>query len=265
MTKKPLAKRLTLTYIVDTRRYLLLAILAAIVTVGLLYVLIFSQAESVWQLSQKQSEETKKLASLQAKVVQLRSVSQPAVAEQIELVNQLLPTKKPLVELLNSLSVIANNNQLSLSELQLSPGTLSTDSATVAKEALNKGELDLKFTTTGSLAQLNVLFNQLEQTTPLITIRQLSLRPNDQTFSVNSSTISDTQIYRAEVTLVAGYFPQSVAAQLEADLPEITDSQEKILANLAAFTVILPPSQLQIMGGGLEDLFGIGIPELDQK
>jgi len=268
MTTTTVVKPMTLKHTLDARRYLVLAVAAGVIAVALFLVATIGQVQAVIDLIAEQSQETAKLKSLEGKVVQLQAVTTPTIASQSELVNLLLPSQKPLLELLNTLNTVSTSAQISLDSFELSPGELSSQSAQVAEvpNVSGTGVLSVEFIASGTLGQLNQFMSTLEQTTPLITITELSLRSGlEQKAKIKTLEELLAEPYRAQLTIESAYFTQTVDAALDTQLPTISADQERILSDLAVFTTTITPPQTEIIGGGLQDLFGIQLPELEQK
>lgn len=257
-------KPLTITYLLSARRFMLLSVAAGVVTVGLIVFAILPQAQAVFGLLQQRQEESDRLVALQEKLAQLQLVSEPGIMSQIELVDLLLPSKKPLIELMNSLGAISERSQVTLEGITLSPGSLSTSSAELSQNLGPTADLSVEMNAKGTLAQLNTFFADVERTTPLITITELGL---------SSSNVDEAQVpedvfsqqYTAKLTLDAAYFTRSVTSAVESSLPEVTAKQQQILQELASFTILPTPPQSDVVGGGLDDLFGIESPETEAR
>lgn len=267
---------LTINYLLDTRRYLALAIGIGAVALGLAVFAVLPQTQAILDLNTQRVNESAKLIKLQKKAAQLQTVNDPQIQAQSNLVNLLLPARKPLVELLGSLNNSATATGVKVNQVVLAPGNIATDSADFATEIANQtgpaGSLDVDVMLDGTLAQLNSFFTAIEKTTPLITITELSLDPvkDANTTSAGSTTASASagvfdQKYTAQLVLRASYYTRSVTSNLDTDLPQVTVDEQKILDELTTFTVVPDVTQQQIVGGGLQDLFGLGAPALVQQ
>lgn len=270
---------ITPRYLMDTRRYLSLAILFGFVSLLVLGVGVIPQIQAALQIQQETNVENKKLTALEQKVRQLENVLTPEILAQIDTVNLLLPSRKPLLDLLSSLNVVAGQAQVSFTGIELSPGSIATDSASLADQGTKrKGKgssasdsLDVKLKVQGSLAQLNQFFELVERTTPLTTITSLSLSPKNKAVGLTSEGLLQTneedptlaQQYEAELDVSAAYFTQSVSAAVDAALPTLNRSQQEIVDELATFSVQQVNQQPSIQGGGLEDLFGVTQPPVE--
>jgi len=277
---------ITPKYLLETRRYLTLTVAIAIVSLLVVFIGIMPQIRTSLDLQQKSATEGKKLQAWEKKAQQLEQILTPEILSQIDNVNILLPSRKPLLELLSSLNLVANQAQVTFTGIEISPGSIATDSAGLQTDAASgkavkkaKGKassasdsLDMKITVQGSLANLNSFFELVERTAPLTTVTSLSLQPKAQTVSLTSSgslsapTASQSAIaqpYEADIDVSTAYFTQSISAAIDAALPDLNRSQQQIVTDLSTFTVRPLEAQNGIQGGGLQDLFGVTEPQVE--
>ncbi len=254
-------------YLLDSRRYLLLSVGALLVAAGLLIFGIIPQVQAALDLSAKQTAETQKLEALSKKAQELENLNSSPVAQQIQTVEKVLPSKKPLLELLTSLNFAAQESQVNISTLSLSPGSIATDSASPTKTPATKkakraksavtDTLDVNLTVTGQLEDINRFFETIEKRAPLTTISSMALAKKSNLVG------SFAGQFEAKLTITAYYFVQSVSSAVETSLPPVTSQQQTLLEDLAGFILPTDAQQLEIQGGGLNDLFGIDQPEID--
>lgn len=268
---------LSARYLFDSRRYLMMSIGAAVVTVLLLVIGIIPQVQTIFELQGKTVSQQGKVEKLEVKVTQLEEILSPEVIAQIEKVDLLLPSKKPLLELLTSLNQVAGQSQVTFTGIELSPGSIASDSTAVAGDRPSRGSvgtggsadadtLEIELKVQGSLDQLNQFFALVEKTAPVSTIMSLSLSPQSQggVFSDQAVEIVG-DIYEAEVKVATAYFTKPVSAAVDAPLPALSQTQQQFLAEIAQFTVTELAPQQDILGGGLNDLFGVLPPPIGIK
>lgn len=264
---------ITSRYLLQTRRFLVLAVAAGAVAALLVLFGIWPQVTTALELNTELQAQNRTVESLEDKARQLEQVTSPELLENIETVNALLPSKKPLLELLNSLNVVAGQTGVTYTGLELTPGSIATDSASLGdsgatrRPSLATGNssdadtLEVKLRVQGSLEQLNQFFSLVERTAPISTITALSLTPQGRAaiFSDGQNEVVPNS-YEAEVTINTAYFTRPVAAAINAALPTITSDQEQFLNDIAQFTIETLPEQQGIVGGGINDLFGVSQP-----
>lgn len=273
--------KLTPRYILDTRRFLSISVGIGLVACLVVLLGIMPQIQAMFDVQKQTATESKKLAALEQKARQLEQILTPELLGQIDTVNILLPSRKPLLELLASLNQVSNQTQVSVTGIELSPGSIATNSAETpsssgsrSKQA-NRGKsssasnsLAVKLLVEGELTQLNQFFNLVESTAPLVTITSLSLSPQNKvalSSEITPGLFEDpgSQRYEAALEISAAYFTQSVAAAIDAALPSLSQSQQDIIQELATFTIKPLEDQPTIQGGGLQDLFGVEQPTIE--
>lgn len=259
---------LTLTYIFSVRRYMVLAVGIGVVAILATVLITLPQVKATFDANNQRVQVNQKLVKLQRKVSQLQTATDPQFQSQTDLVNALLPSKKPLVETLSGINSAMVASEVQVKAVELSPGEVATDSAELEPDVNVTGpstDLLVYLTIEGSLEQLNRFFEAIERTTPLITITELTLSPLEGDGLLGGSQTVPVQPYSAKLTLAASYFIQNVSTTAEEELPTVSLDQQKIIDELASFTVIAPTVQPQVVGGGLEDLFGLEQPAIIVK
>lgn len=265
---------ITPRYIFETRRYLAMAAGVGLVAVLLLVIGLVPQLQVIVSLQGEVTTQQEQVNKLDAKVKQLEQVLSPDLLAQIQTVDILLPSRKPLLELLASLNNVANLSGVSYSGIELSPGSIATESAETGKSgpthrgsiatggSSDADSLEVKLKVSGSLDQLNQFFDLVEQTAPISTIISLSLAPQHRQtlFSEETPNQVSGDLYDAEVTVATAYFTRSVSAAVSAPLPKLSQDQQQFLSELAQFTIEELAPQQEVMGGGLDDLFGVEQP-----
>lgn len=237
------------------RKELLFAVGLAVASVLIVLLAAIPQFREIMSLRSQIAKDTQKLEKLQRKLAQLEEISFNPDYQQREVVFDALPSRKPLLEVLNSLVVVVRDTGVKVDQLELNPGSIATDSATVqAKSARSKNslanDLGLDIVVSGSFDNMQQFFAQVEQMSPFTTISQLAL-------SDSRTEIGGTPRIRAQLTMDTYYYTQTIAQTLEADLPTIGDQEREVLAELASFTPGALPEQLEITGGGLEEFFEV--------
>ncbi len=226
---------------------------------------IIPQFQETLDLYSQLTNEKPKLEKLQKKLVELDNIQFSPEFSQEAIVDAALPSKKPLLELLTSLNTIAEADRVSITEFTLSPGLIATSEAEIqadAKKSANTDgvdSIDLEMTVAGTFDDVGKFMLDLEKISPFTTIVQLGLssRASGDDFS---EAASDMQ---AQISTKSYFFTQSVAASIEAALPALNQKEQDVLTELANFSNVDLPEQLEVTGGGLEDLFGVDPLEFD--
>lgn len=254
-TKRQLNYR---TFLVN-RKSLAVGIGLSAVSAGLVLFAIIPQFQEILGLNSQLTNEKPKLERLQRKLVELDNIQFSPEFSQRAIVDAALPSKKPLLELLTSLHTISEADSVSIDDFSLSPGLVATSEAEIVADANRRANaegvdtIDVEMTVTGTFANVSKFLINLEKISPFTTITQLGLS------SRNSGDDFDEQAsdMQAKITIQSYFFTQSIAASVEAPLPTLNALEQNVLSDLADFSNVDLPEQLEITGGGLEDLFGV--------
>lgn len=252
-TKKDQQKNIK--YLYNTRRYLFFTGMV----VGLFFLLIlFSLIPQINSVRENYSDmiaANKRLAQLQLKANQLEQSENSLIINNVDRVNQVLPSRKPLLELLTGLNSVGSGARVEFTDIQLTPGNISTGSAELAPtrstNRANYEVLNLTVRVTGGLDNINSFLERIENLAPFSTVTSLSLneRTNDE---LDESPIP---LFDADVTISTYFFTREISSNLSAALPQLSPAQEEVIGQLQNFTFTSVTEQNQIQGGGLENLF----------
>jgi len=252
-------KPLNIEMIITNRRQMVIAVLLGVVSFGLILFAIVPQFREFLSLKSELDNETPRLVKLKQKLVELENIQFTPEFAQSEIVNDALPSKKPLLELLSSLSSIAAASSVQIKDFDLNPGIIASDTAELqayyAKELSKDGidTLDVSMNVVGSFENIQVFLINLEKISPFTTITTLSL--NSQVRGDDFDQQERDML--AKLTTKSHFFTQTVSAAIEAPLPILSTKEQDVLKELASFSSSDLPEQLEIKGGGLEDLFGV--------
>lgn len=261
---------LSLTVLMGSRKTLVSAVALGIAAVILAF-LAYRQVASVFATRANVAAEQKKIAQLNQKsqeLEQLRSSPEFAQADQI---NKVLPSHKPLLELLNNLNSVAASTKVAITEFQINPGEIATDStqavdvkaANVKKKSNpDYNQLDLKLTIIGELSQVRKFMDLIERVSPITTITNLTVDRK-----VSGSAVSGTTT-RADLSLSTYYYTKSISSTLSAPLPEISAREREVFQAILDFTPADIGNQTGVVTGNNQDLFGINglnVNDLEQQ
>lgn len=245
--------------IITNRKQMLISVVLGVVSFGLVFLAIIPQFQEFWTLKSELDKEIPRLTKLKQKLVELENIQFTPEFAQSEIVNNALPSKKPLLELLSSLSSIAAESSVQIKDFDLNPGIIASDTAELqayyAKKLSKDGidTLDISMNAVGSFENIQVFLINLEKISPFTTINTLSLNS-----SVRGDDFNEQELNMlAKLTTKSHFFTQTVSAAIEAPLPILSFKEQNVLEELASFSSSDLPEQLEIKGGGLEDLFGV--------
>lgn len=247
--------------LVRMRRPFLYALGTGLLAVVIVITAIIPQINQTYELYSEWQSEKPKLEKLRAKLADIDAVTVSPEFAQVQLVDQTLPSKKPLLEVLTSLNSVTLQSGARVSDFEISPGIVATDAASLEEaqklRSSTQGPYDaltLELEIEGGFNQLEQFMYLVERVAPFTTISELELNTNsaqiselDESFDTFTATLQ-TDTY---------YFTQPISVTVEQALPRISSEDQLVLSELASFTNNDVPAQLEIIGGGLEDLFGV--------
>jgi hypothetical protein len=246
---------LNLNALMSRRKNLTTAIALAATSVILLG-LAYGQVSGALGTNRKLAAEEQKVTQLNRKVQELEQLKFSPEFAQAETINSVLPSHKPLLELLNNLNTVASQTRVSITEFEISPGEIASDSTQVAEKAAVKratpdyNQLDLKLTILGELNQVRSFMDLIERVSPLTTITSLSVDRR-----VENGQLSN--ITRADLELSTYYYTKPIESTLSSALPEISERERAVFREILEFTPPELEEQQTIISGDNADLFGI--------
>ena len=246
---------LNLTVLMGTRKNLVMAVAFGVTGIILLS-LAYSQLTTALASDTKLVSEQQKIDQLNKKAQELEQLKFSPEFAQADVINKVLPSHKPLLELLNNLNSVAGETSVSITEFEINPGEIATDSTQIAQQAAAKKQptdydrLDLKLTIIGELDQIRRFMDLIERVSPLTTITNLTVDRKVEGGQLTNTT-------RADLALSTYFYTKSIASTLSSPLPEISAREREIFQAILSFTPAELESQTEIISGDNEDLFGI--------
>lgn len=249
-----------LRYFYNTRRFLIWAGFLGILSAGLVIFSVLPQINSITGLYDDLLKENKRLAQLRVKVAQLDDASNSTIMLNADKINLTLPSRKPLIELLSGLNNIGNKTRVSFTDISLTPGKISTESAEAATSSRGRAAnvaskkyevLDLDVTVSGPIQNINQFLREVELLAPFTNVTAMTLNEKTNGNQVGSSN----QQFEAKVTITTYFFNRAITATIDSSLPELTPAQQTVINGIQNFTYTTIEEQLEIRGGGLENLF----------
>ncbi len=266
-------QELNIQSLITNRRYLVFSILSGIISLLVLTSGIIPQINGIFDTQREISQGQEKLSSLRQKTQDLENIEAREAFSSVESVNRILPSKKPLLELLSALNLVAGRNNVSFVDLSLSPGKIASESAEFIGDAKTSARkrssqqkssdkgydtLTVELEVSGLFSKVQQFFEDIEKVAPLITITSLSLDIK------SDDIIRPTDEVQAEIVLDTYYFTQAVKAGLSSNLPDIGSKEQEIIAEINSYLYPTVSVGDQIEGGGLEDLFGLSLKEIEE-
>jgi len=254
-------------YFLRARRYLVLTVVLGVAVLGLVALLWMQEVPQVVDLWGKLQTEKQNAAALQRKAAALQSSAAIDQVDNYHKIDTLLPSKKPLLQLLDNLGAAATSAQVSLSQIQTTPGRVATNSAqlqsdastlavSVPNEKINGIDvLDVGVTVDGSLPQINAFVKNIENITPISDITQFQLTQTMGSQQTSQGVVQSANGYEAKLRVTSYYFTQPISVTIDASLPEVNATEQQFLNQLSTFNFASETQQQNVQGGGLNDLF----------
>lgn len=207
---------------------------------------------NVFSLQSENKSKEEKLIKLAEKSNYLSGINKDQLELEVRNVEQVFPSKKPALELINSLTILAGRDKVSLSELTLNPGRIEsgTSDQTQAQRseqstADNKApdpklqKLNITFFVSGEFNDVNKFISDLELSSPIVQIDSLGI--------LTKAGENDKKIIQVNMSVEAFYqpAPSQLPALDQAVIP-LTSQENEVLAQLSIFNfyplVIVPVS-----------------------
>lgn len=247
---------------IATRKYMALAISFASAGIAITIFATYPQIGTLTTTQRSIKTEKSKVDKLKRKSIELEQIKTLPEFAQAETVNEVLPSYKPVLELLTSLNESAISSEVIISDFTLSPGAIATDSTKTQiktkKSATNYDILELDLTVSGPLKNVEKFMALIERISPITTITNLSLSRQ------SSGEETDTEVAaKADLSLSTYFFTQSINAAIEVPLPQIGTKEQQVFLTVKEFLPSNLEKQTEIRGGGQTDFFGIDKLELN--
>lgn len=245
----------------NTRKELVLGILFFVISLILLLITLQQIAPIQAGLAQKQ-QRVAELSKFQEKAEQLKQLAIDPNFNRSSDIDQVLPSHKPLLEILNNLNRVANSTEVFIKNFSLNPGEIATDSTQARRTTSNQryDYLDLDFSVSGPLWRIQEFIRLIEQVTPISTITSIAINRN-------IAEDKDAQA-QADLILRSFYFTQPIRTTITSPLPNITLAERGILDNINQLIPNDLSKQNTIITGDRGNLFGLqnqNIEDLEQS
>lgn len=242
----------------NTRKELVLAILFFIISLMMLLIGIINQIKpistEVTELRDKKTELTK----FSEKSEQLKQLAADPNFKQSSSIDKVLPSHKPLLEILSNLNTIAYHSEVIIKNFSLNPGEIATDTTKVKKTTNNQryDYLDLDFSVSGQLWKIQDFLTLIEQVTPISTVTSISINRN----------IDDNKDAQAQADLVLRtfFFTQPIKTTITNPLPVIAAADRKIINSINELIPNNLEAQENVIVGDRGNLFGLQDQTVDE-
>jgi hypothetical protein len=203
------------------------------------------------------------LEKLETKLDVLGGVDSILIDERVRRMEAVFPSKKPVVELMGTLSQLSGQHGLSFGGVSLSPGTLGEEEAAKVKKGKKKtatpSELrDLKFgfQVGGAFADILAFMTDLENVAPVMKIEEVAL-------SIKTNPLFEEAItvVVADINVAAFYqAPPKTLGAISTPVELLSREDEALLKKLVNFKTfeavfpVAPTGKVDLFGSAGQDL-----------
>lgn len=187
---------LTLNYIATNYRYFLPTIVSVIAVVFLFPIGINNFSKSIQNLQEIKKLETE-TEGLSVRIARLEELRAGELASMNDLVGNALSGKKPVFESLRAITALGEETEVSVNELDTSPGTVASASARLAESTLadsdetKLSQLDISLYLNGKVDAIYNYLTGLLSLTPLMDLNTVRISGSD----VKSNSEVDLKVY----------------------------------------------------------------------
>lgn len=228
-----------------------------LITVGVVLVLtpllLMPQLESLLAIRQDISDQHEKLEALVDKRQALEAVNQTEVSEQLAVLERVLPSKKPVFNVIAALGGLVEKTGLVLPSYDFAPGLLasaSADSAVIPTEVPGEmASLPVDYQVVGEFNAIYELMNLLEAAAPLASIKEIA---------INGEIVPDSPDALDGTLTMNMYYaiPKAFVNKPEAPLRTLSAADVSLIDRVRGFEEYrLTESEVPVMNEQRQDLF----------
>ncbi|MBU0619069.1 hypothetical protein KKD62_02415 [Patescibacteria group bacterium] len=232
------------------RAYMLPLLVGALI-ISLTLLVLRPQISNIIKLRKEVVVRQERLTKLIEKLSLLQGTSRPEVKRRVEKIESVFPSEKPAVQIINTVSQLAEEKGLGFSGLNLAPGELSPNKNKTAegkkssKSRLGASFLEADFTVEGLQEDVFEFLNSLERAAPIMKIDALSL-------TLKSSQLASADPDWLEATINVSIFyklPPEELGKIDTPLPLLSPEEIEAIAELDGFRLFTAFNEAQEPGG----------------
>ncbi|MEA2056126.1 MAG: hypothetical protein U9O78_00190 [Patescibacteria group bacterium] len=248
------------------RKFLVLTIALVWTSFALIFFVIKPQISQLVQNTEQIDENRSHLKNLQQKLVELKQIRLSAEFEKKDTVDEVLPSHKPLLELLANLNQAAEVTKVSFTNFEISPGKVASPGAEIVPIDQTKtgyDSLELKLSVAGLETNVEEFLNIVEKIAPISTITELSIRRDKNNREETESEVSSSssgptvRVSSANMLLSTYYYTRTISTTLSKKLPAVGEEEIKVFDTIQKFRPSDFKPQTELKRSELEDIFGV--------
>ncbi len=261
-------QEINIKLILKTRRQLSIGVLLIVLSVVLTVVASYPQIKKTMKLREEKNKEAEILEQLETKLTQLNQIKKDEDFQRASKVDEVLPSHKPLLELLTNLNSVGTFSKIAITNFTVSPGEITERDATLSAQLVEKqttkkkntpyDQLTLELQIAGELKNIKQFISVMELMSPLTSVTEIRL--------ADAQTEVDEDFFtRASIILDTYFYDETIAFAVDSPLPKITKEQRGIFEQIISFTPPRSEEQFEIIKSERDKLFDIEKPDLETK
>jgi Tfp pilus assembly protein PilO len=209
-------------------------LVTALLILGSLFTILIPQVSGIIEGRGQVETLKKQHEQLVAKRTSLENLSEAELRQQFEKAEFVLPSSKPLFRFMQSMGgLIQQHETVRMSDYELSPGSLATESGEVVESAGKLSRLATELTLQGNFNEVYKLLGDYYSLSPFVSVQNIQFS-GDIAGAIDS--VSNSEI-SASLTLNIYYSPPlEVLGRVSDPLPRLTTSIAETYLLLDAFT-----------------------------
>ncbi len=225
--------------------------IAILFTLILIFVVLLPKVNQIRNLYLQTKEASARLGRLTLKLSELEGIDEGALVQRKELALKAVPNNKSVMETVSSISNFVRESDLLITSFEVSPGEISTQSASKKKEKLDR--LRFAIDLEGQPDKVMVFIEKVENLLPLISLNTFNLNAYQ-----NQSRLS------LVIESYSAVLPEGLG-KIDSPLMKVTDTDEEVLNKIKTFEsleteagkIYTPPEAIPTRSAPRQDPFSI--------
>jgi|GEM_PF-2050209 len=255
---------LNLKLLLNSRKNLLMSIVVAWVSVVMVFFAIKPQIENIFVASKKLDLEKKQFQKVTLKINELKQIEISDQFKQKEKVDEVLPSHKPVLELLYNLHQTVQSSQVSIVSMLINPGSIASSSAELDLVASSKNQeavptksrrfdkLEMELVIKGESDQVDQFLETVERIAPFTSVVELNIKESNKNESGELIALSE-----AEILLNTYFYTQVISTSVDATLPTVGEKELRAFNTIQQFIPSGYELPTDINNANIEDLFDV--------
>jgi len=223
-----------------------IVIYSTIVTLFLIsFVIFFPVFKNSFKIKEQNKKQRLILAKINDKLGKLEAIDENQIKERVRLVEDIFPSQKPVLNLMNSLEYLSGEEDVVFGGLTLKPGNIG-----ISSDKNKRQNFKISFKIEGKLSNISSFISALEKVSPLMKIENLSLTMKNQ----DEEEQENFSLLTAAFDVLVFYQPMpKIMGAIDKPLAMLSDKEEEVLKTISSYRVF--PHLEQSVPMGKENFF----------